>query len=108
MAKMAQLGLMVAVAAENLDRGIHINAVSPVAATRILRRHRPELLPELVAPGVAFLASNACNESGVVLLAAGGRFQGAQWIDHHGIDFGKIPVEPELIGAHWREICGRP
>src|SRR5262249_18720344 len=57
-AKMAQLGLMVAVAAENLDRGIHINAVSPVAATRILRRHRPELLPELVAPGVAFLASN--------------------------------------------------
>jgi NAD(P)-dependent dehydrogenase (short-subunit alcohol dehydrogenase family) len=105
--KMAQLGLMVAVAAENQDYGIHINAVSPVAATRVLRRHRPELLPELVAPGVAFLASRACKESGVVLLAAGGRFQAAQWIDRQGIDFGKTSVDPESIGARWQEICGR-
>jgi NAD(P)-dependent dehydrogenase (short-subunit alcohol dehydrogenase family) len=104
---MAQLGLMVAIAAENQSYGIHINAISPVAATRVLRRHRPELPPELVAPGVAFLASSACNESGVVLLAAGGRFQGAQWIDQQGIDFGKTPVDPELIGARWQEICGR-
>lgn len=105
--KMAQLGLMVAIAAENQSHGIHINAVSPVATTRVLRRHRRELLPELVAPGVAFLASSACSESGVVLLAAGGRFQGAQWIDQQGIDFGKTPVDPELIGARWQEICGR-
>jgi NAD(P)-dependent dehydrogenase (short-subunit alcohol dehydrogenase family) len=105
--KMAQLGLMVAVAAENDSHGIRINAVSPVAATRVLRRHRPELLPELVAPGVAFLASSACNESGVVLLAAGGHFQAAQWIDHQGIDFGKTPVDPETIGARWQEIRGR-
>jgi NAD(P)-dependent dehydrogenase (short-subunit alcohol dehydrogenase family) len=105
--KMAQLGLMVAVAAENRDHGIHVNAVSPVAATRVLRRHRPELLPELVAPGVVFLASRACNESGVVLLASGGRFQGARWIDHQGVDFGKTPVDPKLIGARWQEICGR-
>jgi NAD(P)-dependent dehydrogenase (short-subunit alcohol dehydrogenase family) len=105
--KMAQLGLMVAVAAENASHGIHINAISPVAATRVLRRHRPELLPELVAPGVAFLASGACHESGVVLLAAGGRFQAAQWIDHEGIDFGKVAVDPEAIAARWQEICGR-
>jgi NAD(P)-dependent dehydrogenase (short-subunit alcohol dehydrogenase family) len=105
--KMAQLGLMVAIAAENQSHGIHINAISPVAATRVLRRHRPELLPELVAPGVAFLASAGCNESGVVLLAAGGRFQAAQWIDQEGIDFGRTPIDPELIGARWQEICGR-
>jgi NAD(P)-dependent dehydrogenase (short-subunit alcohol dehydrogenase family) len=105
--KMAQLGLMVAVAAENMNHGIHINAVSPVAATRVLRRHRPELLPELVAPGVAFLSSSACNESGVVLLAAGGRFQRAEWVDNEGIDFGKVPVGPEAICARWQDICGK-
>jgi NAD(P)-dependent dehydrogenase (short-subunit alcohol dehydrogenase family) len=104
--KMAQLGLMVAVAAEHHADGIHINAVSPVAATRMLRRQRPELSPELVAPGVAFLASSACNESGVVLLAAGGRFQVADWVDHQGVDFGKIPVDPEMIASRWREISG--
>jgi NAD(P)-dependent dehydrogenase (short-subunit alcohol dehydrogenase family) len=105
--KMAQLGLMVAVAAENQGNGVHINAISPVAATRVLRRHMPELLPELVAPGVAFLASSACTDSGVVLLAAGGRFQAAQWTDHEGIDFGRTPVDPELIAARWPDICGR-
>jgi len=88
--KMAQLGLMVAVAAENQGNGVHINAISPVAATRVLRRHRPELLPELVAPGVAFLASTACTISGVVLLAAGGRFQTARWTDRQGVDLVRL------------------
>jgi hypothetical protein len=98
---------MVAVAAENQDHGVHINAISPVAATRVLRRSAPELLPELVAPGVTFLASSACNESGVVLLAAGGRFQAAKWTDEPGIDLGRMPVDPEAIAARWPDICGR-
>jgi hypothetical protein len=98
---------MVAVAAENQGSGVYINAISPVAATRVLRRHRPELLPDLVAPGVAFLASSACKDSGVVLLAAGGRFQVAQWTDHQGIDLGQSAVDPETIAARWSDICGR-
>jgi NAD(P)-dependent dehydrogenase (short-subunit alcohol dehydrogenase family) len=105
--KMAQLGLMVAVAAENQGSGVHINAISPVAATRVLRRHRPDLLPELVAPGVAFLASSACQDSGVVLLAGGGRFQAAQWTDHEGVDLGKTQVDPETIAARWPDIYSR-
>jgi NAD(P)-dependent dehydrogenase (short-subunit alcohol dehydrogenase family) len=71
-AKMAQVGLMVGLAAELHDTNIRVNAISPVAATRVLRRSAPELAPELVAPGVAFLASPACPISGAVLSAAGG------------------------------------
>jgi NAD(P)-dependent dehydrogenase (short-subunit alcohol dehydrogenase family) len=78
-AKMAQIGLMVGLARELRDTNIRVNAISPVAATRVLRRNAPELAPELVAPGVAFLASSACTESGVVLRAAGGRFSAAWW-----------------------------
>ena len=69
-AKMAQVGLMVGLAAELADTDIRVNAISPVAATRVLRREAPELLPGLVAPAVAFLASSACTTSVAVLNAA--------------------------------------
>jgi NAD(P)-dependent dehydrogenase (short-subunit alcohol dehydrogenase family) len=104
--KMAQLGLMVGVAAELKGINIMINAISPVAATRVLRRSAPELLPELVAPGAGFLASSACVVSGVVLCAAGGRFSTARWRGSDGIYFGPTPVGPEVIAARWSEIVG--
>ena len=105
--KMGQLGLMVGVAAETRDTDIRINAVSPVAATRVLRRHAPELRPEHVAPGVAFLASSLCNFSGVVLRAAGGRFSTAACHFGDEVDLGAEPVEPEVVAEHWREISGQ-
>ena len=104
--KMGQLGLMVGVAAEIGSADVRINAVAPVAATRVLRRHAPELRPEHVAPGVAFLASSLCNFSGVVLYAAGGRFSTAAWHVGDDVDLGAEPVEPEAIADHWRAISG--
>jgi len=103
-AKMAQVGLMVALAAELRDTDIRVNAISPVAATRVLRRPAPELRPELVAPGVAFLASRACPVSGVVLNAAGGRFFAARWNRGQALDLGSTPASPEDIAARWQEI----
>lgn len=104
--KMGQLGLMVGVAAEIQDADIRINAISPVAATRVLRRHAPELRPEQVAPGVAFLASSLCDFSGVVLKAAGGRFSTASVAFGGDVDLGATPVEPEMVAERWREIAG--
>ncbi len=106
--KMGQLGLMVAMAAETQDTNIRVNAISPVAATRVLRRHAPELRPEHVAPGVAFLASSLCEFSGVVLRAAGGRFSTAAFQSGDDVDLGPEPVEPEVVAQHWREISGLP
>jgi NAD(P)-dependent dehydrogenase (short-subunit alcohol dehydrogenase family) len=103
-AKLAQVGLMVGLAAELHDTNIHVNAISPVAATRVLRRSAPELLPELVAPGAAFLASSACTTSGTVLNAAGGRFSGAGWNRSDTIDLGPAPAAPEDIAANWGRI----
>jgi NAD(P)-dependent dehydrogenase (short-subunit alcohol dehydrogenase family)/pimeloyl-ACP methyl ester carboxylesterase len=102
--KMGQLGLMVGVAAEMQDIDIQVNAISPVAATRMLRRHAPELRPEHVAPGVAFLASSLCNVSGVVLRAAGGRFSTGEYHFSDDVDLGSEPGEPEMLAEHWREI----
>jgi NAD(P)-dependent dehydrogenase (short-subunit alcohol dehydrogenase family) len=107
--KMAQFGLMVVAAAEGEPHGILANAVAPVAATRMLRREvEPgELEPEQVAPGVVFLASEACTVSGKVLEAGGGEFDVACWVSSDEIDFGREPVEPEAIADRWAEIEGR-
>ena len=104
--KMAQVGLMVGLAAELRDAGVCSNAISPVAATRVLRRSAPELLPELVAPGVAFLASAACTVSGRVLTAAGGRFSAVAWNESHEVNFGPSPASVDDIAARWDEIAG--
>jgi len=103
-AKMAQVGLMVGVAAELKGVDIQVNAVSPVAATRVLRRSAPELKPELVAPGVAFLASSSCRRSGIVLRAAGGRFAAARWDDGDEIDLGPQQASPEQFAKNWHRI----
>jgi NAD(P)-dependent dehydrogenase (short-subunit alcohol dehydrogenase family) len=100
-AKMAQVGLMVGLAAE-----LPVNAVSPVAATRVLRRNAPELRPELVAPGVAFLASSACGISGAVLQAAAGRFSAGRWDRGDWLDLGPTPASPEDIAIRWQQIAG--
>ena len=102
-AKMAQVGLMVGLAAELADTDIRVNAISPVAATRVLRRQAPELLADLVAPGVAFLASSACTTSGAVLNAAGGRFSASWWDRGEALDLGPT-ASPEEIAARWQHF----
>src|SRR5687768_16759156 len=106
-AKMAQVGLMVGLAAELADTDIRVNAISPVAATRVLRRQAPELLADLVAPGVAFLASSACTTSGVVLNAAGGRFSASWWDRGETVDLGPT-ASPETIAGHWQRFVAPP
>jgi NAD(P)-dependent dehydrogenase (short-subunit alcohol dehydrogenase family) len=105
--KLAQVGLVVGLAAELHDTEIRVNAISPVAATRMLRRTAPELAPELVAPGVALLASSTCQVSGAVLHAAGGRFSVAWWGRSEGIDLGPTPASPEDIAVRWEQIATR-
>lgn len=72
--KGAQFGLMNALAGQGRASGILVNAICPVAATRIFRRAvKPhELTPAAVAPGVVMLASRDCPVTGHVLKAAGG------------------------------------
>jgi NAD(P)-dependent dehydrogenase (short-subunit alcohol dehydrogenase family) len=106
--KMAQFGLMIVAAAEGEAHGIRVNAVAPAAATRVLRRavEPGELDPEQVTPGVIFLASQRCDVSGRVLEAAGGPFDVARWSSSGDVDFGRRPVEPEVIADRWPEIEG--
>jgi NAD(P)-dependent dehydrogenase (short-subunit alcohol dehydrogenase family) len=106
--KMAQLGLMNALAAAGESHSIRVNAISPVAATRMFRSTVAPgtLRPEQVAPGVAFLASSQCDFSGVILQAGDGHFAVARWQRSAGIDFGGADVTPEDIAGQWGKFMG--
>jgi NAD(P)-dependent dehydrogenase (short-subunit alcohol dehydrogenase family) len=106
--KAAQLGLMNSLAANAGDADIHVNIISPVAATRIYTGSVAPgaLRPEQVAPGMAFLASSSCQASGIILRAGDGHFSTMRWQVGPEIDFGTVPATPEDVAEKWQQISG--
>ena len=95
MGKMAQLGLMNVLSVECKEHGILVNAISPVAKTRMWNvQDEPEdLRPDQVAPGVLYLASPECRESGFILRASNGQFTAVRWTERDNVDTKEYPVE---------------
>lgn len=106
--KMAQLGIMNALSAEGVADNILVNAISPVARTRMWgETGEPlNLKPEWVVPGVIFLASPQCRHSGYILRASNGQFTATRFAEHPDVDY---PVDltrvqadsPEQIAQRW-------
>ena len=109
-AKAATFGLMNVLVDEGRSFGILANAISPVAATRMYRRAAPEgeLLPEQVAPAVAYLASEACSFSGFVVGAASGRFSVGRFAASERLDLGAEPATPEAVADALRPLVQKP
>jgi NAD(P)-dependent dehydrogenase (short-subunit alcohol dehydrogenase family) len=95
--KGAQFGLLNALAVEGAPHGIRVNAVSPVAATRMSRSSAAP--PEHVAPVVAFLASRACATSGAVVRVAGSRVSTGAYVNGSELDVGEGLMTAEQFAA---------
>jgi NAD(P)-dependent dehydrogenase (short-subunit alcohol dehydrogenase family) len=111
MGKMAQIGLMNVLAVEGKAHGILVNAISPVAKTRMwnVQDEPEELRPDQVAPGVLYLASSECQESGFILRASNGQFAAVRWVERDNVDypFNLAAVESstaEDLATRWQEI----
>ena len=96
--------------------GIRVNAVAPIAKTRLtedlpmFEKIEGTLTPEHVAPAHLFLASDLAREvSGVVLAVAGGRFSVYKVVESAGrykeADGGVWTAQE--IAEHFDAICGR-
>ena len=92
-------------AQEGARHGIAVNAVAPMARTRmtedVLGRLAEHLDPALVAPVVAYLAHEACTMRGEVLSCGGGRVARVLVAVTPGI------VDPTLTPEAVRDRCGR-
>lgn len=102
-AKMGMLGFMNCLALEGARDGVLINAISPAATTRMTETLIPPevgqyLRPDLVSPAVAWLVSDACTESGLIVNAVGGYFACQRMIEGEGVQFNPTqPVTAEMV-----------
>ena len=107
-AKMAILGFMNTIKLEGQKNNIHINAVSPVAGTRMTESLMPpeileKLKPEYVTPGVVYLASEEAP-SGMILTAGGGAFAMARIFETEGVYLGEGGLSVEEVRDNWSTI----
>jgi NAD(P)-dependent dehydrogenase (short-subunit alcohol dehydrogenase family) len=111
-AKMAAVGVVNVLALEGAEHGIVVNAISPVAKTRMwgVEDAPDELHPDAVANGAAFLVSEACIESGWVLRASNGQFHAIKPREAAGVDYPRdlravTATSPEDVAGHWPSIA---
>lgn len=91
-AKMGIAGLMNCVAQEGARYNVKANTIVPTAGTRLTFTVMPEdvigkVKPEFVAPIVAWLCSESCEESGKMYSAGGGYFSRAAVVEGEGVVF---------------------
>lgn len=108
--KMGQVGLMNVLAIEGAKYGIKVNAISPVALTRMTedldRSGAPDVSrdPEHVTPAVIYLASEACETTATIIQAGHGFFGRIQTAYNPGVFLGKKPVTAEEFAENWKKI----
>ncbi|MCR6643785.1 MAG: SDR family NAD(P)-dependent oxidoreductase [Terricaulis sp.] len=106
-AKLALVGLMNTLKLEGAKNDIRVNAISPVAATRMTESLMPpemlaKLGPQEVTPGVVYLASKDAP-NGAILTAGAGVFALAQIVETEGAYLG-ASAAAEAIRDHWAAI----
>lgn len=109
--KMAQVGIMNALSMEGKPDGILVNTISPVAKTRMWGITQPptDLKPEWVVPGLLYLASSLCQDTGVILRASNGQFTATRFCENPGVtyptDLARIEcASVEDVAHNWPRI----
>ena len=105
--KMGVVGMMNKLELEGAKYYIHVNALEPVAGTRMTEDLMPPeaealLTPESVTPAVVFMSSDQAP-SGQIICAGAGVFAAAQVVETPGKRRG-LDAAAEDVAANWEEI----
>ncbi len=109
-AKLAVVGMVNALKHEGAKYGILVNAIAPVAATRMTEslldaKALAALNPELVSPMVAWMCSEACDVTGHVYEAGAGHYARVQLVEAPGVSFDPAKgVSIEMIAENIGKI----
>ena len=112
-AKLGLVGFMNALKQEGERHNILVNAVAPLAFTRMSELtgfFKDEagggLAPELVTPLVAFFCSEQCRRNGDIVTAGGGYFSKVEIVEGLGVRFDPTTaLSPEIIAQNYERIC---
>ena len=107
-AKASLVGFMHSLKLEGAKDNIRVNAICPVAATRMTENLLPPaiqemLKPEYVSPAISYLASEDAP-TGLILTAAAGVFAAARLEETDGVNLGH-QATAEDIAAHFDQIA---
>jgi NAD(P)-dependent dehydrogenase (short-subunit alcohol dehydrogenase family) len=107
-AKLGLVGFMNSLKIEGQKNNIHVNAISPVAATRMTESLMPpemldKLKPEYVTPGVVYLCSDEAP-TGAILTAGAGVFALARIYETDGVFLGEGGLSAEEVRDNWAKI----
>jgi len=108
-AKLAVVGFMNTLKLEGQKNNIHVNAIAPVAATRMTAGLMPpqiaeRLKPDYVSPGVVFLCTEEAP-TGAILTAGAGAFSLARIFETDGVYLGEGGLSVEEVRDNWAKIA---
>jgi NAD(P)-dependent dehydrogenase (short-subunit alcohol dehydrogenase family) len=106
-AKLSLVGFMNTLKLEGAKDNVKVNAICPVAGTRMTENLMPPeivamLKPEYVTPAVIYLASEEAP-TGVIVSAAAGAFSSAEIVESHGVNLGHAATADD-VAANWAKI----
>ena len=109
-AKLAVVGFMNALRLEGQKYNVLVNALAPVAGTRMTESlMTPEILeklkPEYVSPMVAYLCSEQCQRSGEIWSAGAGNFARIEYREAEGVRIAGRAPTPEDVAANIDRIA---